>query len=44
MCVVTAMPSGPAGERLVDVADVALVLVLGVAADRGDRLALLAGR
>ena len=35
------MPGGPAGERLVDVADVLLVLVLGVAADRRDVVALL---
>ena len=32
MCVVTAIPVGPAGERRVDLPDVALVLVLGVAA------------
>ena len=40
MWVVTAMPSGRSGERLVDVADVGLVLVLGVAADRAHVLAL----
>ena len=41
MCVVTAHPGGPTGERLVDVADVLDVLPLGVAADRGDVLALV---
>ena len=41
MWVVIAMPSGRPGQRLVDVLDVGLVLVLGVAADLGDVLALL---
>ena len=41
MCVVTAHALGPVRERLVDVADVLDVLALGVAADRGDVLALV---
>ena len=41
MCVVTLIPSGRSGERLVDVVDVLDVLPLGVAADRGDVLALV---
>ena len=41
MCVVTLIPSGRPRERLVDVADVLDVLALGIAADRGDVLALV---
>ena len=41
MCVVMRMPVGPARDRLVEVADVGLVLVLGVAADLGHVRALL---
>jgi hypothetical protein len=41
MCVGDGHAVGPVRERLVDVADVGLVLVLGVAADRAHVLALL---
>ena len=44
MWVVTAMPVGAVGERLVDVADVGLVQVLGVVALGRHLRALVAGR